>query len=322
MHHLIVAGLLALAGTAGTLAQAAGLDLSRYTQSTSFALDTLDGLGLEASAVTYARDRGSLFFVGDEGLGVVEISLTGQTLGHMAFDWAGTGSSNNDSEGLTYTGNGGLLLVEERLQRAYSFSYAAGGSVALGSAPSAVISTWSASNIGIEGISFDPRDGSVVTVKQDVDGNPNRGPQEVRAGLLDFAGGTPLPVLFDADLLGLASLSDVQVLSVVDALAGTAAADHLLILSLDARRIVEATRSGQIVSSLDISGLTSTQAIEGMTIDERGVIYLVAEHAQGSGAPADAASRLFVLTPVPEPGTWALFAGGLALLGWRARRRG
>jgi uncharacterized protein YjiK len=305
-----------------TLAGANSLDLSRYQPGNSFALDHLGGLGLEASAVTYARDRGTLFFVSDEGLGVVEISRTGRTLGSMAFDWAGTGSTNNDSEGLTYLGNGELVVVDERPQRAYRFTYAAGGTQALGTTPYATISNWTPSNIGIEGISFDPRDGSFVSVKQDVDGNPGRGPQEVRAGRLEFAvgGGTAgLPLLFDANLLGLASLSDVQVLSVVDALAGTPAADHLLILSLDSKRLVETTRSGQLVSSLDLSGLTTTQAIEGLTIDERGVIYLVAEQAQGSGAPADAASRLFVLSPVPEPGPWVLMAGGLALLAWRRR---
>lgn len=315
MRAAAVAALLACAA-AGAAAQTS-LGLAGYRLTGNYPLATLGGLGLEASAVTFARDRGSLFFVGDEGMGIVEISLGGTTLGSMAFNWAGTGSTNNDAEGLTYRGNGQFVLVDERSQRAYQFSYQAGGTVALGSTPYATISNYSPSNIGIEGISFDARDGSFVTVKQDSDPNPARGPQEVRAGQMTFAqggGSSSIPVLFDAALLGLNNLSDVQTLSAVDQFLGTAVADHLLILSLDSRRLVEASRSGQVISSLDIAGLT-TQAIEGVTIDHRGTIYLVAED---SGTPN---SRLFVLTPVPEPGTWAMMAGGLALLGWRARRR-
>ena len=59
-----------------------------------------------------------------------------------------------------------------------------------------------------------------------------------------------------------------------------------------------------------------TQAIEGLTIDEKGVIYLVAEDS------GTANSRLFVLTsPVPEPGTVALMLLGLGVLARRARTK-
>jgi uncharacterized protein YjiK len=291
---------------------ASAFDLSRYQLSANYALDSLGGMGLEASAVTYARDRNSLFFVGDEGLGVVEVSLTGKTLSSMRFSGWPAASTNHDAEGLTYLGNGQLVLAEERLQDAYRFGYVAGGSVNLAQADS-VSFGGSAGNLGTEGISYDPRNGSFVTVKQD-------NPQAVLAGGLTFAAGgtgvSTMTALFDADAkLGLASLSDVQTLAPVDALAGTAAADHLLILSLDSRRLVEIDRSGNIFSSLDLSGFTN-QAIEGVTIDEKGTIYLVAED---SGTPN---SRLIVLTsPVPEPSSYALLLGGLGLLGWRLRRR-
>jgi uncharacterized protein YjiK len=288
------------------------IGLQNFQLTAQYALDPLGERGLEASAVTYARDRGTLFFVGDEGLGVVEISRSGQTIGSMAFDWAGTGSTNNDAEGLTYLGNGVLVVAEERLQDAFRFSYSDGGSVALASMPSSSIGP-TVGNVGTEGISWDPRDGSFVSVKQD-------NPPAVLAGGLNFAvgGGTStMAPLFDADaLLGVNSLSDVQTLSPVDALAGSAAADNLLILSLDSRRLIEVTRSGAVLSSLDLSSLT-TQALEGLTIDEKGVIYLVAED---SGSPS---SRLFVLTstaPIPEPGSVALMLAGLAALGWRVRR--
>jgi hypothetical protein len=106
------------------------------------------------------------------------------------------------------------------------------------------------------------------------------------------------------------------VLSPINVLAGSAAADNLLILSLDSRRLIEVDRSGSVLSSVDVSGLT-TQALEGLTVDENGVIYLVAEDS-GTGT-----SRLFVLTstaPIPEPGSVALMLAGLAALGWRVRR--
>jgi len=307
--------LLAAAAAFFTLTASAqsSINLAGYSLSGNYTLETLGGMGLEASGVTYARDRGTLFFVGDEGTGVVEISRSGQTLGSMRFSNWPSASSNHDAEGLTYLGNGQLVVSEERLQDAYRFSYVAGGSVALASAASVSFGA-TVGNVGTEGISYDPRNGSFVTVKQD-------NPQAVLAGALSFAVGggvSSLVPLFNADTkLGLASLSDVQTLSPVDALIGTAAADNLLILSLDSRKLVEVDRSGNLLSSFDLSGIT-TQAIEGVTIDEMGVIYLVAED---SGTPN---SRLFVLSPtapVPEPATLAMLLAGLGLLSGLSYRR-
>lgn len=300
---------LALIGVAFSATAQTSINLSSYQVSGNYTLDALGEIGLEASAVTYAGDRNSLFFVGDEGLGVVEISLTGQTLGSMNFSGWPSASKNHDAEGLTYLGNGVLVVAEERLQDAYRFTYVAGGSINLATADYVSIGG-TVGNIGTEGISYDARDGSFVSVKQD-------SPQSLLAGSLSFsaAGGVSgMSTLFTGDsLFGLESLSDVQTLSAVDSFAGLAAADNLLILSLDSKRLVEITRAGQILSSLDLSGITS-QAIEGVTVDGAGHIYLVAEDS------GTANSRLFVLTPVPEPESWGMMLGGLALLGVVTRR--
>ncbi|WP_332740922.1 SdiA-regulated domain-containing protein [Hydrogenophaga sp.] len=299
---------------------ATSINLSAYQVTGNYTLDANPGngvSGLEASAITFARDRGTngtLFFVGDEGTGVVEISLTGQTLSSMSFSggtnlgWPTT-STNRDSEGLTYLGNGVLVVAEERLQDAFRFTYVAGGSANLATAPSASIGSGSVGNNGLEGLSYDARDGSFVSVKQAL-------PQAVLGGTLDFTtGASTMGALFDPALLGVTSLSDVQTLSPVSALAGTDGADNLLILSLDSRRLLEVTRSGQVLSSLNLAGITS-QAIEGVTVDDLGNLYLVAEDS------GTANSRLFVLAaPVPEPETYAMLLAGLLLMGATTQRR-
>lgn len=300
------------------------LNLANYAVAGVYALDTTFGVpgvsGLEASAVTYASDRGTLFFVGDEGTGVVEISLTGQTLGAMAFNWAGTASTNNDTEGLTYLGGGSLVVAEERLQNAYSFTYASGGAVSLASAPFVSIGP-TIGNVGIEGLSYDPRNGNFVTAKQD-------NPAQLRIfPSLSFAttaapDAVPSQLFSGASsLFGLLSLSDVQTLAIVQSLAGGLAADNLLVLSLDSRMLIEIDRLGNVLSSLSLAGVLPRNGIEGVTVDEHGTIYLVAEQDQLPGAPANAPSQLIVLKPVPEPGTYALMLSGLGMLGLSAVRR-
>ena len=315
---------LAVAAASCVSAHAAdSINLGNYQVSGIYALDALNGAGggisgLEASAVAYARDRGTLFFVGDEGTGVVEISRTGQKLGHMSFDWSNTGSTKHDTEGLTYLGGGVLVVGEERLQDAYRFSYVANGSAALASS-FVSISNANVGNSGMEGISYDPRNGSFVTIKQE-------NPQNILAGTLTFAssgGVSTMTPLFDPALMGLATLSDVQTLSPVDALAGTAAADNLLILSLGSQKLIEVDRKGNVKSIFDLANVLPHNAIEGVTVDEKGTIYLVAEQIQdGSNLDPNPKSQLIVLTaPVPEPETYAMMLAGLGLLGFVARRK-
>lgn len=340
LQHLILAA--AAAGCVSAHA-ADSINLGNYQVTGTYALDILDGAsgpisGLEGSGVAYARDRGTLFFVGDEGTGVIEISKTGQTIGHNLFDWTGTGSTKHDTEGLTYLGGGMLVVGEERLQDAYRFSYTAGSTVTLANS-FVSISNVAVGNNGMEGISYDPRGaGSFVTIKQ-------QSPEDILAGTLTFAaatGGLPNPLtgdgasptgggvstmanLFDPTLMGLSTLSDVQTLSPVDALAGTPAADNLLILSLGSKKLIEVNRLGQVKSSFDLSNVLPHNAIEGVTIDENGTIYLVAEQVQdGSNLPLDPnpKSQLIVLSaPVPEPETYAMMLAGLGLLGLWARRK-
>lgn len=306
---LVAAAVLALAGTASA---ADKLDLSKYQVTANYAIPTLGEMGLEASAITFAKDRKSLFFVGDEGLGVVELSLTGKVKSTMAFSAWPSRTQHNDAEGLTYLGNGVLVVGEERLQDAFRFTYVPNGSVDLSTVPWSSAFAAGYNNNGMEGLSYDPRDGSFVAVKQS-------GPQEVRGGTLTFeadadGGPSTMMPLFNASSLGLLSLSDVQTLSPIDALAGTPAADNLLILSLGSNRLVEADRAGNVLSTFDLAGVTPND-IEGVTVDHLGTIYLAAEDS-GFGN-----SRLIVLTPVPEPATYALLLSGLGLLSLRLRRR-
>jgi len=62
-------------------------------------------------------------------------------------------------------------------------------------------------NVGTEGVSFDPRDGTFVTVKE-------KTPQEVRRHTVDFALAPPRARRSSLRAgLGLLDLSDVQVLA-------------------------------------------------------------------------------------------------------------
>ena len=108
-------------------------------------------------------------------------------------------SGFDDTEGLTYIGNGQFVLVEERLQDAYLLTYTAGGNVSRSSLASASIGV-TVGNVGLEGISYDPTTGQYIVVKE-------KTPQQVNSAGVDLrrrrTGTAAVTSLFNPAGLGL-----------------------------------------------------------------------------------------------------------------------
>ena len=291
---LLVAALATIPGlcVCGTAMAATTLDLSTYTLAGTYSLQRGEDYCREASAVTYNWDTGTLFVVGDEGKALVEVSLTGVTISTMTLE------DFEDTEGLTYVGNGQFAIAEERLQDIFLLTYQAGATIDRDDLASVSLGGY-VENTGIEGVSYDMVTGNYYTVKEKED-------QEIRINTIDFDTETVTssPASFSADSLGLDDLADIQVLSLIGM------EETLLILSQASKQLLEVTLDGTILSSYDLSDLSSS--IEGVTVDENRNIYLVAENGS--------APSLYVLSPtaVPVPGSFCLLAFALtALAGWR-----
>lgn len=252
----------------------------------------------EASAVTWNWDTDSLFVVGDDGHALVEVNRAGQQLSVMAL------TGFRDTEGLTYVGNNQFVITEERIRDAYRIEYVRDSMVKRSDLLSKSLGDTIETNTGLEGISFDARDGSFVTVKE-------RMPQEINVNQFSFDDvNTPKSTsLFDADnLLYVRDLADVQVLS--RAYAGTRSEDNLLVLSQDSNFLMEINRQGDILSALDLDDLGLVDSIEGVTIDDNGVLFLVAEN--------DEQSLMYILHSgaVDPPVSAVFWLFGCGLLMW------
>lgn len=263
------------------------LNLADYSLSASYPLPGFEAA--EASAVTFNWDTGNLVVLGDEGDALAEVTTTGALVSSMTL------TGFDDTEGLTYIGGGQFALNEERLQDVYRFSYSAGGSFSRGSLQSASLGP-TVGNVGIEGISYEPSTGTFFAVKE-------KSPQAVLSATVDFANASASVSDLFIPSLGTLDLSDIQVLSTVASLTGTADQDNLLILSQESNLLLEVSRTGAILSQLDLSFLGTT-SIEGVTIGADGTIYLV-----------DESPRLFALVPSPTS------AGLLSMAGLVAARR-
>jgi uncharacterized protein YjiK len=267
----LIAVLLAATQTT-TEAQISSVDLSTYSlvQTINLPANPL----LEASAMTYNWDTNRLIILPDSTTGVFELSLSGVMLSQMSL------SGWEDTEGITYLGAGRYAIAEERQQRVYRFSYTPGGTLVRSSLLNAALGS-PIGNEGIEGISFEPATGFTFAVKE-------KTPIRVLRTTIDYkAGNASIIDLFSPASLGVADLADLCVLSTVPSLVGTADQDNLLLLSQASARLLEVSRTGSVLSELDLDGI-STNA-EGVTIDPQGTIYI-----------CDEVPRIYIFKP-PAP---------------------
>lgn len=331
--HFVKAGLAAAIAALNMSAHAQWSGLSHYTLTGTYALPLqAPGLSIqyEASAVTWNRDTNTLFILGDGGRYIQQVSLTGAVIDSMALPLA-TGASRagvefDDPEGLAWIGGNTFVLTEERKRNAVRFTYAAGTTLQRTNTATVTLGT-TVGNTGLEGLTYDGNTAgnpNFILVNQAAGSGGSL--QNIFSTTISFAGtggsatnGSASTVnaspLFPAGNIGFADLNDVFALSNVAAFAG-ASSGNLLVLT-NAGGIKEVTRTGTVLSQIAIP--TGTAQIEGLTMDDRGYLYLVSDNGDFGTSPY--ASSLFVYAPVPEPSSLALLIGGLGLVAGVARRR-
>lgn len=275
----------------GALATPAG-PLEAYTHAGSFNIPVS-----EASGISYNPDTDSLFAIGDEGFELVELSKTGAKLGAMPFDQSGVREVRafDDPEGVAYLGGGKFAICDERRNLAVVTTYnpATMPNHAQLSATSYPFGAYD-SNTGVEGLAFDP-------INQSMWGIREVGPVKIYE-MADFpavqAGATPQvhePIerrrITRTDCT---QFSDICVMARSSYFAATDPRRlNILLLAREARKVIEITRDGLVVDTLDLNFL-GRSTIEGMTMDNDGKIYLVSEQVNGSFQP-----QLHVFNPGP-----------------------
>ncbi len=308
--ELIVSIPMLVCGVWPAWAQVGSVDLSRYVRIGRYNLPAPGQtpapvgslLAEEASGVTYNRDTGTLFVVGDRGTSVVQVTKTGALIDSMTLAAGSSpqGTAFYDVEGITWIGNGQFVIVEERYRIANRFVYTAGTTLGLAGAQRVTLGT-STGNSGLEGVAHDPLTGGFIFVKE-------KSPQGVFQTTINFANGTasngsPTTAnsvnLFSPALLGVTDLADVYALSALPSLAGHPDYSRLLILSQESGRVLKVDRSGNIHGVLvlprdpDNPLSIEEQHHEGLTMDDDGLLYIVSE----AGGGAEEIPQLWVFAP-------------------------
>ncbi|MEI7928416.1 MAG: SdiA-regulated domain-containing protein, partial [Verrucomicrobiales bacterium] len=286
-------------GLTGNITADTAVDLSRYVRVARYDLPEPTRttapsgslLAQEASNVTYNWDTDTLFIAGDGGTSIVQVSKTGALINSMTLALNASrraGVEFDDTEGLTYIGNGEFVMTEERDRTLVKFTYAAGTTLTRAAAKTVKLGT-TIGNIGLEGVCYDPQTGGFIVVKE-------KTPESIFQTNIDWnaltaTNGSPTATsstdLFNPSLIGTLDVSDVFAMSNLPALNGTSESSHLLVISQESGQVVNCDRSGNVYSRLTISAdpgsvlTVPDMTMEGVCMDRSGNLYIANENGGG-----------------------------------------
>lgn len=282
--------------------------LSSYTNVVTHAIEVS-----ESSAVTYNWDTDTLFAIGDEGEALYQLTKEGQIIDQMGFDYYVSPRQDralDDPEGVAYLGNNTFVFADERDFHARITTYQAGGlrtqaDITPTSYDLDYLNAWGDLNAGLEGIAFDPVDKAIWGVKESgplsvykMTGVPqipgNTGPsvavgEPIERRFITRWDNAPWNVEQSSEIYALAASGAFPV--------GHPRRMNLLILARTVHLILEVSRTGAVVDVLDIGGI-GRGTIEGMTMDNDGILYLVSEQ---TAAPNNFPALHVLSTPSPKP---------------------
>ncbi len=247
----------------------------------------------EASAVTYNWETDTLFISCDGGRSITQVSKTGQLIDTMSLalqSGAPQGTAFYDPEGITYVGGGQFVISEERDQQLVKFTYVAGTTLTRAAAQTVDLGPFD-DNTGTEGLSWDPPASDFICLKEKTPIGVFRTGVDFTAGTFTTAPpttGNQASNLFNTSLLGMSDVADVFAFTNIPSMASQPQANNLLIVGQENARIVNISRAGSILSTLNITAdagdsiSSPDMQHEGITMDRVGNIYVVNENGGGN----------------------------------------
>ncbi|MHB0818243.1 SdiA-regulated domain-containing protein [Stutzerimonas stutzeri] len=228
----------------------------------------VEGVADDLSALTFDRERRVLVSVTNQPPQLVELSLDGELLRTVEL------RGFSDPEAVEYIAPGLFVIADEREQRLVEVRLDNDAQVfdAAG-APQLSLGIGLNGNKGLEGLAYDPVSETLLVAKE-------RDPVRIFA-IRGFPHRQPGAAL-DVQLLESVERDARLFLRDLSSLDFDAASGHLLVLSDESRLLLELDRDGRPISSLSLlaghHGLTrSVPQAEGVTLDDRGVLYLISE---------------------------------------------